>query len=69
MNMSDTYICAVCGETFDKGLTDAEAAEQFKREFPSSSQTVPLAETDLVCDDCYQEFSTWAKSVGYEKGK
>jgi hypothetical protein len=47
----DEYECAACHEVFQKGLTDeealAEAAELFL--------TVPIEETDLVCEDCYQE--------------
>lgn len=46
----DTYTCAFCGGTFDKGRSDdeamAESAERFGARDPSD-----LA---VVCDDCFQ---------------
>ena len=53
------YRCAVCRQIFFKGLSDEEAAEEYKKEFPDDP---PLGEikTDLVCEDCFQNM----KAVG-----
>jgi len=51
--MSDSiYTCAVCGETFQKGWTDAEAWE----EFDSTPEfiDVPHEQAMQICDDCYK---------------
>lgn len=49
--MEDTYVCAMCGETCEKGLTDEEALEQLNDEFPGWEPE----DCDLVCDDCYNQ--------------
>lgn len=52
--MSDnTYKCDVCGETYEKGLTDAEAAKQFESEFPGFEPD----DCGVVCDDCFKCWS------------
>lgn len=48
--MSDTFKCAVCRKTFEKGWTDAEAEAELDATF-----SVPPAGCNLVCDDCYGE--------------
>jgi hypothetical protein len=53
--MSSTYTCAICKGTFDKGLTDAEAAEQYLKEFPLTSRFIPVEQCDLVCRDCFEK--------------
>lgn len=47
----DEYQCTVCHEVFKKELTDEEAKEQLKDEFPG----IEPEECDLVCDDCYKK--------------
>ena len=51
MEKADTYTCAVCKETFEKGWCDDEAMEEAEEMFPS----IPEDEMELVCDDCYNE--------------
>jgi hypothetical protein len=46
---SNTYTCALCGGTFEKGLTDEEALAEKDALFPG----VPLEDCDIVCDDCF----------------
>jgi len=49
--MSDTYKCAECGETFEKGWSDEEAigeAEAVLGTYDEENMAV-------VCDDCYQK--------------
>lgn len=43
------YQCAMCKGIFDKGWSDEEAKEEFYERHP----TIPIEETDLVCDPCY----------------
>ena len=44
------FECFVCEETFEKALTDEEAEEQLKKEFPSFT----AGKCHLVCDDCFK---------------
>lgn len=46
---ADTYTCAACGGTFEKGRSDQEAAKELGELFPDVSE----GECDLVCDDCW----------------
>lgn len=48
--MSGTYQCAACGETFEKGWSDEEAAAELEANFSG----VATDDCDLVCDGCYQ---------------
>lgn len=48
--MSNTYTCALCGGTFNKGWSDEEAEAEL-----ASTFAVPKDECDLVCDNCYKE--------------
>lgn len=45
-----SYKCAICGGVFDKDWSEEEALAQKEKVFPGK----PLAECDLVCDDCYK---------------
>lgn len=49
----DEYKCDICGGIFKQVMTDAEAIEQFHREF----KDVPVAPENLavVCDECYKK--------------
>jgi hypothetical protein len=48
--MTDTYKCAVCGETYEKGIPDEEARAEQHDLFPG------VADEDcaIVCDDCFK---------------
>lgn len=48
---ANEFECAVCKGIFIKGLTDAEAEEQFKKEFP---RFIREKSDGLVCDDCFR---------------
>lgn len=48
--MSNTYKCAVCQGTFEKGWSEEEALEELKENF-----NMPVEECDVVCDDCYRK--------------
>lgn len=48
--MNNTYTCAVCGETFDKGWSDEEAEAELKENFPGHAKE----ECAIICDDCFQ---------------
>ena len=50
---AETFTCARCGETHDKGWSDAEAAAEAEGNFPGIDVTDP-DEAGVVCDDCYQ---------------
>jgi hypothetical protein len=64
MTEADTFTCALCGETKEKGQTDDEAAAEFVEAFGRE-----IAENDpLVCDDCYERVMTWRSTrCGVEK--
>jgi len=47
--MSNTYKCAACHKTFNKGWSDEAAEKELKVKFD-----VPKEACDLVCDDCYK---------------
>lgn len=51
--MNSMYQCAMCNEVLNKGLTDEEAEEQYKREFKGRNQE-ELLDENLVCDDCFK---------------
>ncbi len=56
---TETYNCAVCGETFTKGRSDEEArAEQHEL-----WGDLPDEECDILCDDCFVEFMAWMKTA------
>lgn len=44
------YLCASCGNMFEKDWTDEEAIADFNNDFPGYSKD----DTVIVCDDCYQ---------------
>lgn len=46
-----TFICCVCDEEFNKGLSDEEAEAQFAREFPGALFEPVLL---MACDDCFK---------------
>lgn len=48
--MSNTFTCAVCRETFEKGWSDEEAREELGETFPDFEPQ----DCELVCDDCYK---------------
>jgi hypothetical protein len=47
----DTFTCAVCHGTFEKGWSDDEAKEELSNTFPGFDTD----ECDLVCDDCFKK--------------
>ena len=47
--MAETYVCALCGETFVKGWSDEEAAAELAATF---GPEMPIEACGLVCDDC-----------------
>jgi DNA-directed RNA polymerase subunit RPC12/RpoP len=49
------YKCAMCKIVFDSDWEDAEAEEEFQREFPGCTHD----DDDVVCDDC------WSKMVAF----
>lgn len=48
---NDKYTCVVCGETYEKEISDEEAAENLKEEFPGFDPE----DCAIVCDPCYQK--------------
>jgi hypothetical protein len=46
-----TYRCACCGQTFEKGWSDAEAQAEAAQAFGVTT----TENCALVCDDCYQD--------------
>lgn len=44
------YTCEACHRTFQKKITDAEAAGAFLEEFGADALAEPVA---IICDECY----------------
>ncbi len=51
--VTETFTCASCGGTHEKGWSDEEAAAEAQQNFPGIDVSDP-AEAGIVCDDCYQ---------------
>jgi hypothetical protein len=51
MLMGNTFTCANCGGTFEKGRTDEEAMTESKSLFGDISDN----EIEVVCDDCFEK--------------
>jgi hypothetical protein len=52
------YECAACHKVFTKGVSDEEALEEAATLFP----TVPIEETSLVCEDCFNKMMADVKA-------
>jgi hypothetical protein len=48
--MSNTFKCAVCEETFEKGWSDEKAEAELRENF-----NVPVEDCAIVCDGCYKK--------------
>ncbi len=53
----DTFVCAICGGTFDKTWSDEEAQAEYEKDMGVSFRP---EEAGLVCDGCYQKFGPHA---------
>lgn len=49
--MANTFVCAMCGGEFEKGLDEAEALAELKEVWGDISPD----ECDQVCDDCWEK--------------
>ena len=56
--MGKTYTCAQCGETFKSEWSDEEAQAEARANFSPEE----LADTAVVCDDCYKMLMAWYRS-------
>ncbi len=54
----NTFTCALCGGTFEKGWTDEEMMDEAEKNFGDIA-----FEGNTVCDDCYRPM---AKRYGWE---
>ena len=52
----NTFTCAKCGGTFNKGWSDAEAMAEYHTRMPEVPPDEPTA---VICDVCYERFMTW----------
>ena len=62
---SDTFTCANCGETHEKGWSDEEATAEAQENFPGIDVSDP-GEAGVVCDDCYQHIMARARAEAPE---
>ncbi len=49
---NNQFKCAVCGNVYEKGLTEDEALAQLNEEFGG---IFTPDDCELVCDDCYNK--------------
>ena len=47
---SNEYRCEACKGVFEKGWSDEEALDEYRQDFPN----LTLADSGIICDDCYQ---------------
>jgi rubredoxin len=57
---TDTYACARCGGTFEKGWSDDEAEAETRRMFGN----VPDHLLSVVCDDCFKALKATRRASG-----
>ena len=62
----ETFTCESCGETKEKGWSDAEAAAEAEELFPGIDVSDP-AEAGMVCDGCYQHIMGRVHAEGGRK--
>jgi hypothetical protein len=60
----DTYTCAGCGGTFDKGWSDEEADAESVATFGVRGDAPGMA---TVCDPCYQQIMRVAPRDAYHR--
>lgn len=60
----NTFVCAMCEETFLKGWSDDEAMAEFKRNYPGPAMKQEYA---ILCDECHEEFREWFEK-NYKSG-
>lgn len=62
----DTYQCGACGETFDKGWSDEEAAREYavmSEQYGNplipevNPEDVDLSDKGIVCDPCFKQMA------------
>ena len=53
----NTYKCALCGNVYEKGWTDEEAAKEAK-EVMGIEDVNDKRNVAIVCDDCYKKVTT-----------
>ena len=63
--VTETFTCASCHGTFEKGWSDEEAAAEAEEFFPGINVTDP-AEAGMVCDGCYQHIMGRARAEAPE---
>lgn len=63
--MSETFTCASCGDTHEKGWSDEEAAAEAQQNFPGIDITDP-DEAPVVCDSCYEHIMGRAQAEAPE---
>jgi len=56
-DVTDTFKCEICGDTFEKGRTDEEAEAEFVERYPHDVGE----ETSVICEDCDEKFQAWMK--------
>lgn len=59
--MSETYTCANCEGTFEKGRRDEEADAEARKLF---GDLYDPDNREVLCDDCFVHFMAWLK--GYD---
>lgn len=48
---SNEFTCELCGETYEKGWTDAEMWDEAEEMF--GDEVLAERETAIICDDCW----------------
>lgn len=62
--LPNEYHCAHCGGVFTKGWSDEEAEAEYATTFSTDPHFHEPRE--VVCDDCYKEFTEWSQGVPHD---
>lgn len=58
-----TFTCDRCGETYESNRSDEDCWKEFNEISPEAIHD-PIA---ILCDDCFEEFMAWFKTLSSEQ--
>lgn len=59
------YTCARCLGVFGAGWSEEEAEAEYRRDFPELAAA--NAPRDVICDECYKQFTGWKSDLSDEE--
>jgi hypothetical protein len=65
VSQPNTFTCEVCGQTFEKGWTEAESRTEYKTLFPV--ERAAGVAVGQVCDSCHLVVMEWISTLSPER--